>query len=255
VAVVALLATALTAWLAAAGGASAKLARPTPPAIRPAHGRSFIPVQGDWEGTADGFAASFNLVVDAVARERAGVPQYGIEDLVMLQPLSCPPQASHYGESFLGGRLPSVLGDRGSLGLSKFGLDGSLTGARSASLTAPYALTACHGALTWHMHPAVRRTVANGTWTVHYADGEHFAFRVHAGGRLATGIGLPHSISGCNGLEGSLDVFIGTRGGSSISQAGVTLKLRFSNGRATGTLSATGCTGGPSRVTASHSRG
>ncbi len=252
VAVVAVLTTAAMAWLAPAGGATA---RPTPPAIQPPHGKSFIPVQGDWEGTARGFSASFNLVVDAVARRRAGVPQYGIEDLVMLKPLSCPPQAAHYGESFLGGRLPSVLGDRGSLGLARFGLDGALTGARSATLSARYSLPSCHGTLIWHLHPAVRHTVANGTWMVHYPDGESFPFRVRAGGRLATGIGLPHSISGCNGLEGSLDGFIGTRGRSSITQAGVTLTLRFANGHAAGTLSASGCKGGPGRVTANHHSG
>lgn len=55
----------------------ATLARPTPPAVQPEHGRSFIPVQGDWEGTADGFAASFNLIVDAVRQQRAGVPGTG----------------------------------------------------------------------------------------------------------------------------------------------------------------------------------
>ena len=73
-----------------------------------AHGRSFIPVQGDWEGTADGFAASFNLVVDAVKQQRAGVPQYGIQDLVMLRPLACPPDPAHYGESILG--RPAAVG-------------------------------------------------------------------------------------------------------------------------------------------------
>jgi hypothetical protein len=253
--VAAAIAAVAVAWLAAGGGASARLVKPTPPAVQPTQGRSFIPVQGDWEGTANGFAASFNLILDAVQRQRAGVPEYGIQDLVMLRPLACPPEAAHYGESVLGGRLPSVLGDHGALGLSRFGLEGTLTGARSATLAAPYSLPSCHGTLTWHMHPAVRRTVANGTWTVHYADGEHATFLVRAGGRLATAIRLPHSISGCNGLEGSLDVFIGVRGGSAVTEAGVTLRLRFSNGTATGTLSAAGCTGGPSAVTANHSNG
>src|ERR1700729_2886223 len=70
---------------------AAQPAKPRPPAIVPRHGRSFVPVQGDWEGTADGFAASFNLVLDAVRPQRAGGPQYGIQDLVMLRPLACPP--------------------------------------------------------------------------------------------------------------------------------------------------------------------
>lgn len=232
-----------------------QLARPTPPAIVPTHGRSFIPVQGDWEGTANGFAASFSLVLDAVHQQRAGVPQYGIQDLVMLRPLACPPDPAHYSESILGGRLPSVLGNHGALGLSHFGLEGRFTGARSATLQGRFSLRGCHGVLTWHMHPAVRRTVANGSWTLHYAGGEHSTFRVRAGGRLATAIHLPESIASCNGLAGALDVFIGTQGRSATTQAGVTLKLRFSNGSATGTLSAAGCKGGPLRVTAHRGAG
>jgi hypothetical protein len=231
-----------------------QLAKPTPPAIQPRHGRPFIPVQGDWEGTANGFAASFNLVLDAVHQQRAGVPQYGIQDLVMLRPLACPPDPAHYGESIQGGRLPSVLGDHGSLGLSRFGLQGELTARRAATLQGHYSLPSCHGMLTWHMHPAVRRTVADGTWTLSYSGGEHSQFHVQAGGRLATAIRLPRAIGACNGLQGTLDVFIGTRGGSAITQSGVTLKLRFSNGHATGTLSAPGCNG-PLGVTAHHSGG
>jgi hypothetical protein len=232
-----------------------KVARPTPPAIQPKHGPSFVPVQGDWEGIANGFAASFNLIVDAVHQQRAGVPQYGIQDLVMLRPLACPPDPAHYGESILGGRLPSVLGDHGSLGLSRFGLHGAFTAKRAALLQGRYSLPSCHGTLTWHMHPAVRRTVANGTWALRYSGGERSTFRVRAGGRLATGIRLPQAIASCNGLEGTLDVFVGTQGRSSISQSGVTLRMRFSNDAAAGTLSATGCTGGPLRMTARHRAG
>jgi hypothetical protein len=105
------------------------------------------------------------------------------------------------------------------------------------------------------MHPAVRRTVANGNWILRYSSGEHSTFHVQAGGRLATAIRLPAAIAACNGLEGALDVFIGTRGASSITQSGVNLRLRFANGKATGTLSASGCTGGPLRLTASHGAG
>ena len=233
----------------------AQPARPTPPAIQPKHGHAFIPVQGDWEGTANGFAASFNLILDTVHQQRAGVPRYGIQDLVMLRPLECPPDPAHYGESILGGRLPSVLGDHGALGLSRFGLLGQFPGGRSATLQGRYSLPSCHGMLTWHLHPAVRRTVANGSWMLHYAGGEHSTFHVRAGGRLATAIRLPDSIVPCNGLEGTLDLFIGTQGRSAMTQSGVTLKLRFANDVATGTLSATGCKGGPLRVTATHTGG
>ncbi len=231
----------------------AQPAQPTPPAIQPKHGRSFIPVQGDWEGTANGFSASFNLILDAFHQQRAGVPQYGIQDLVMLRPLACPPDPAHYGESFLGGRLPSALGDHGSLGLSPFGLLGQFTGKSSATLQGHYSLPSCHGMLTWHMHPAVRRTVANGSWTLR-AGSERSTFHVRAGGRLATDIQLPKAIGTCNGLEGRLDVFIGTQGGSAITQSGVTLRLRFANDAAKGTLSATGCKA-PLRLTATHAGG
>lgn len=252
---VALLAAVMaSATSAAAPAASTPLARPTPPAIQPKHGHAFIPVQGDWEGTADGFAASFDLVLDAVHQQRAGVPQYGIQDLVMLRPLACPPNPAHYGESILGGRLPSVLGDHGSLGLSRFGLLGQFTGKRSATLQSRYSLHSCHGMLTWHLHPAVRRTVANGTWSLHYAGGEHSTFHVQGGGRLATAIRLPDAIVACNGLHGTLDVFIGTDGRSAITQSGVTFRLRFANGKATGTLSAPGCKG-PLQITATHTGG
>jgi hypothetical protein len=238
--------------VSAASAPELQMAKPTPPAIQPQRGRPFIPVQGDWEGSAKGFAASFNLVLDAVHQRRAGVPEYGIQDLVMLRPLVCPPDPAHYGESILSGRLPSVLGGHGSLGLSRFGLAGQLTASRSATLQARYTLHSCHGRLTWQMHPAVRHAVANGTWTVSYAGGEHASFQVRAGGRLATAIRLPQAIATCNGLRGTLDVFIGTRGRATITRSGVTLKLRFANGRATGTLSAPGCNG-PLRVTATHS--
>jgi hypothetical protein len=170
----------------------------------------------------------------------------------MLRPLACPPDPGRYGESILSGRLPSVLGGHGSLGLSRFGLEGQLTARRSATLQGRYTLHGCHGTLTWHMHPAVRRSVANGRWTVNYAGAEHASFQVRAGGRLATAIRLPRAIATCNGLRGTLDVFIGTHGGAAITRSGVTLKLRFANSHATGTLSAPGCNG-PLRVTAAHS--
>jgi hypothetical protein len=238
-----------------AAPAPAQPSKPTPPAVVPGQGRPFVPVQGDWEGTAGGFEASFNLVLDAVHQQRAGVPQYGIQDLVMLRPNACPTDPAHYRESIITGRLPSVLGDHGDLGLQRFGLQGALTGARSATLESRFALPTCHGTMTWHMHPAVRHTVANGNWSLRYAGGEHTTFNVRAGGRLATAIRLPAAIARCNGLRGTLDVFIGTQGGASVTQSGVSLRLRFANAKATGRLTATGCSGGPLQISATHSAG
>jgi hypothetical protein len=194
-------------------------------------------------------------VLDTSRPSRAGTPQYGLKDLVMLRPLACPPSAAHSGESILSGRLASPLGQHGSLGLTRFGLKGGLTGARSATLSRGYALPGCRATLTWHMHPAARRTVADGAWTIHWGGGEHAAFRVQAGGRLATSIHLPRSISACNGLSGTLDVFIDGGGQARISRGGVTLRLRFVNGQASGTLAARGCSGGAARVTATRAGG
>ena len=154
-----------------------------------------------------------------------------------------------------GRTAPSALGAYGALGLSRFGLQGAFTGARSATLSGGYSLHGCHGTMTWHMRPAVRRTVADGTWTIRFADGEQSTFQVQASGRLATKIRLPRSILACNGLEGEIDVFIGAGGGAGISEEGVTLMLRFANARATGTLAARGCAGGPGRVTAARTGG
>jgi hypothetical protein len=230
-------------------------AMPSPPAVVPTHGSPFVPIQGDWEGTAAGFTASFSLVLDAVHQQRPGVPQYGIEDLVMLRPSACPADPARYRESIVTGRLPAVLGDHGNLGLGRFGLDGALTGKRSAVLQSRYVLPSCHGTLTWHLHPAVRRTVANGNWTLRYSNGERSAFHVQAGGRLATAVRLPASIAGCNGLQGTLDVFIGTHGRAAVAQSGVRLALRFANAKGTGTLTAAGCHGGPLQISATHRAG
>jgi hypothetical protein len=229
--------------------------RPVPPPVQPRSGQPFRPVQGDWEGSTGGFPASFNLVLDATRRSRAGTPQYGLQDLVMLRPLSCPRSAAHHGESVLSGGRPSTLGQHGSLGLARFGLQGGFTGPRSATLTGRYSLPGCRGTLTWHLHPAVRRTVADGAWVIRWAGGEHSTFHVQAGGRLATSIRLPRSLAACNGLSGRVDLFIGIRGAAAISLGGVTLRLRFVNGRADGTLAATGCSPGAARVTASRTGG
>ncbi|HTU98088.1 MAG TPA: hypothetical protein VMF14_19715 [Solirubrobacteraceae bacterium] len=252
--VVGALAAATASTTSASTAAVVSPAKPTPPAVVPHHGRPFVPVQGDWEGTAGGFAASFNLVLDAARQQRAGVPRYGISDLVILRPRDCPPDSTHYSESIISGRLPSALGNHGDLGLRNFGLGGALTGKRSATLESHYSLASCHATLTWHMHPAVRQTVANGSWTLHYSSGERSTFHVQGGGRLASSIRLPSAIVGCNGLQGTVDVFIGTQGRASFAQSGVGLALRFANGHATGTLSASGCAG-PLRLTATHSTG
>lgn len=237
----ALAAASVPARTAAAPITPVTAAAATTAPVTPRHGAPFIPTQGDWEGTVDGFAASFQLTYDAAMRQPAGVPHYGIRNLVMLRPSSCPASAAHYTESIVSGRVPVALGRYGSLNLGRFDLAGSLTGPRRATLAGSYAPGGCHGRLTWHMHPATRSTVEDGAWTVHFADGESDRFAVEAGGRLATGIGLPRAVATCNGLEGTFDAFIGAGGGAAVSQGGIRLTLRFAGGRATGRLTARGC--------------
>jgi hypothetical protein len=221
------------------------------PAVRPRQGKPFVPVTGDWEGTADGFAASFELTLV----RQGGTRRYGVQDLVLLTPQGCPPTPAHYRESLLTGHAPSPLARFGSLGLSRLGLQGSLGGPRSASLSAGYRLPGCHGTLAWHMRPATRTPVADGGWTAHFAGGESSRFQVQAGGRLATGVGLPRNLLACNGVQGAVDMFIGPSGLGRVSGSGVTLMLRFSGNRATGSISARGCPGGAHRVTATHAGG
>jgi hypothetical protein len=221
---------------------------PSPPSVHPRRGKSFVPVQGDWEGSAGGLSASFELTLHSAH----GTAAYGIKNLVILRPGGCPLNGSRYTESILGGRLPSPVGRFGSLGLSRFGLQGSFGGARSATLLTSYHLSGCHGTLIWHMHPSTRTAVADGAWTAHFADGESSRFTVQAGGRLATTIGLPHTLLQCNGLAGAFDMFIGRDGRARVTNSGVTLTLRFAGSKATGTLSAKRCSRSGSKMTASH---
>ena len=227
----------------AVAGAPSAAAMPAGPAVAPRHGAPFVPAQGDWEGTVNGFAASFELTYDPAMPQRAGLPLYGVRNLVMLRPSACPASPTRYAESIVTGQVPVPLGRYGSLNLGRFRLGGGLTGADEATLIGSYGPGGCHGTLRWRMHPAGRRAVDDGTWTVRYSDGENDRFTVQVGGRLATGVSLPRSVAGCNGLEGSLDMFIGPQGNAAVSQSGVRLGLRFSGEQATGTVTAQGCRG------------
>jgi hypothetical protein len=232
----------LTVGLAVVGPGTAA-AMPSGQTVTPRHGKPFVPARGDWEGTVGGFAASFELTGDTALHRQAGLPPYGIRNLVMLRPSGCPVSTSHYTESIVTGKVPVALGRYGSLNLASFHLAGSLTGARGATLSGSYAPGGCHGRLIWRMRPASRRSVDDGAWTVHFADGERDSFVVQAGGRLATGVGLPRTVATCNGLEGSLDAFIGPQGDAAVSQGGVRLTLHFAGGQASGRLTAQGCSG------------
>lgn len=237
---------------AAGGGGGSSL-----PVIRAHRGKPFVPILGDWDGTVNGFPASFQLRYDTSLPQRAGRPQYGLMHVVVLRPNACPRSASHYAEMLVDGKLASEVGNWGSLGLARFQLGGSFTRRRSATLSSRYALASCRGTLTWIMHPANRRPVNDGTWNVHFSGGEAGEFTVHGGGRLAASITLPHALIACNGLQGAVDVFIAPNGAATVSQPGLRLTMQFSRRTASGKLNAGGhgCQGGPIRFTASQKQG
>ena len=230
---------------------------PATPLIRPRTGHAFRPKLGDWEGTVDGFPASFQLSYDRSLPQHAGVPQYGLSHIVMLRPAGCPPNADHYAETIIDGQTPGEIGGFGTLALTRFGIDGSFTGARTATFSTGYATSSsCTGHLIWHMRPAVRHTVDDGAWSARFRDGETERFAVMAGGRLATGFTLPRLMTACNGLSGGLDVFIGASGTARYAGTTLLATIRFGARSASGTLNAAGhgCPGGPVRFTATQNR-
>src|SRR5450631_3928746 len=153
------------------------------PAIERRRGTAFVPAVGDWEGTAGGFPASFELVYGPKLHPPSGILRYGLLDIVALRPSSCPRDTSRYSEQIFDGRNPSELQAGGTLALSRFGLGGGLTGSRAATLSSAPASPACAGRLTWRMHPATRTVVPDGSWTAHFPGHQTERFTVQAGGR------------------------------------------------------------------------
>jgi hypothetical protein len=222
------------------------------PSIRPHKGKSFIPALGDWEGTANGFPASFDLRYDPKLPHRRAVPQYGIAQLVTLRPSSCPVTRSRYRETLVTGKIPIEIGPYGSLGLSRFGFGGSFTKRVAATLSARYRSGSCSGTQTWNMRPAMRAQVDDGAWRMQFRDGESDGFNVQAGGRLATSIKLPQALTACNGIEGNVDLFIAANGRAQLSQRNLHVSMRFSRKTASGQLDTggSGCPHGPIRFIA-----
>ena len=197
--------------------------------IQPLSGKSFIPTVGDWEGTADGFPASFELRYDPALRGQPGIPRYGLSQIVIFLPSACPVNASRYRETFIEGN-PDQLGAHGSLQLAEFGISGRFGAAKAATMASRFALPACRGTLTWHMVPAARRRVDDGTWTARFTGGNQWA--VHRGGRRAgCRRSRPPAAAGeLQWRERRLNLFIGASGVSRYSSAVVRLKLTFSGG-------------------------
>jgi hypothetical protein len=239
----------------AGAGQGQSVARARPDAPRPTvsskSGHRFAPALGDWEGTANGFPASFRLRFGGAP---SGGRTYGLDELVALSPVGCPVSSSHYAEHVLSSRLVNPLGRSGSLGLSKFGFGGDLFGARSATLSRRYRTGSCSGTLTWHMRPAVRRPVQDGLWQMRDAAGHSSVFRVQAAGRLATRIEIPAAVTRCSGVSGRLDLFIGPGGLATISQRRMRMSIRFTRRDGTGQIDGRGCANGPLRFRVSRSK-
>jgi hypothetical protein len=231
--------------------------RPAPvntrPAIEPAHGRPFVPAQGDWEGTARGLAASFQLSFDERLAPRPGVPQYGVSHVVLLLPDACPVSAADYNAEEVSASIPTQIGAHGALTLTKFGVRGALTSRRTATISVHYRSAGCSGTLTWTLHPASRVTVDDGSWTARFADGERERFSVTSAGRLAEGLNLPNMMQACGGVQGTLVMFIPADGVATFDNADLKATLRFSAATAGGTLnSSAGCPGGPIHFSATR---
>lgn len=236
-------ALALALAVALALAATPALSSPRPSVV-PRHGRPFVPVLGDWEGTVGGFPASFGLAFDPKLSAHGG-RQYGFSSVVALRPNACPASSHRYSEDVItGGRLIG-LGSFGTFALSGVGFAGSLTAAGSATLETEYhagsGTGSCRGMLSWRMHPANRRVVPDGRWKLSFRDGELESFQVQAGGRLATSLRLPSELTRCSGATGSVDLFIGPDGLARITQPGVQMSIRFSGSSATGKINGRGC--------------
>jgi hypothetical protein len=219
---------------------------PVLPAISSPGQSPFVPVIGDWEGSVDGFPASFELVYEPTYAYY-GRPPYGFEDLTTIEPDSCPIAANRYSVSVVGQNDATPLGVGGSFPLAGEGITGAMLGASSATLSSTFDTgtgrggASCAGTLTTAMHPANRRTVDDGAWTLRFADGESQTFTVSAGGRAAIGIDFPAALGRCGGPSGNLNLFIGATGTASLRgpRGAFALRLSFTGAnRASGRITA-----------------
>lgn len=241
--------------------AAAHASATSPPAdqtpIKPVHGAPFVPKLGDWEGRANGFPVSFELLSVPRFKTKLGLLPYGFTNMVVLEPNACPPNPGHYGEDSITVGHPATLGRHGGFALTRFGFGGGLRGTRNALLEKTFKLSSgghCSGRLVWRLHPANRATVRDGRWKAHFSDGESSTFTVQGGGRLATKIPLPKALARCGGPVGAVDAFIGARGNAAFTQAKLELGVHFSGASATGKLSVPGASCRHASLTMTASR-
>lgn len=212
----------------------------------------YVPATGDWEGTADGFGASFELLYEpGYAVYGSRVVQYGFEDLTVVQPAACPISPGQSGQEIIANHHISPVFAGGYLHAGKAGVYGGLTGARTAKLWVNFRRAqvpgspGCRRTLIWHLHPAHRRPVQDGLWKLRFSDGETGSFTVAGGGRVASGLAFPQNFT-C-GL-GGINLFIGPDGHSFYGDASVNVALRFAQRSASGTMSGGAGTTSPCRL-------
>ncbi len=205
----------------------------------------FVPSVGDWEGKVDGYPASFELVYQP-SFLALGLPPYGFENLATIMPASCPLAANRYIEAVVGEHEVTPLGAGGSFRLATDGISGGVHGPGSATLSRKFdtgkgvGAPGCRGTLRWAMHPASRRTVQDGSWTLRFAGGESEPFTVSAGGRLAEGIAFPSALARCGGPFGDINLFITPAGTATIREPGrlFAASLSFTGANASGHFTA-----------------
>ena len=220
--------------------------------------RLFVPVTGDWEGTANGFPASFQL---SYKPSNAGYGShytlYDFADVTLIEPDTCPISPTRYLEDEIGDHFPTPVYAGGSLHLRTDGVPGGLTGARTALLSAAYnfpatsSTPACVGTLRWQLHPAHRRPVSDGTWALHFSDGSSENFTVDGQGRLAKGITFPRGFASCSSNFGGVDLFIGPDGVASFPDPTLHVTLNFIANAASGQMNEPGVAGCTIGMTAS----
>jgi hypothetical protein len=208
--------------------------------IVPRHAKQFVPVTGDWEGTVDGFPASFELLYHPSFATKYHLAPYAFENLIMFEPDSCPVASYQYYENMVSQAATSGISAGGSFRLGSDGWPGGLIGARTAKLSAvAQSGSKCRLKLHWTMHPARRRAVQDGEWKLHFSDGASNTFSVASGGRLASGVTVPDAVTKCGASSGGgADLFIGTGGsGSYLDPQSLGLQMTFHDRTATGKMS------------------